>query len=130
MVNNIYHNNLSTVHLCFQMFLVVTTLVSQAFENNVETLLLLLPHPHYCYDYPIIKRENLRRRRSLNKHAPRWTLWYKWKLALVVYRTAVNIWPSPNDCQLASGTADIRVWKQTVRNYTVVPEKLCCNKTE
>lgn len=39
-------------------------------------------------------------------------------LALVVYRTAVNIWPSPIDCQLATGTADIHVSKQTAKKQT------------
>lgn len=48
-----------------------------------------------------------------SKHAARRQ--YKWNLAHVVYRTAVNIWPSPSDCQLARGTADIHVSNQTAK---------------
>lgn len=54
--------------------------------------------------------------KATNKHAARGP--YSWNLALVVYRTAVNIWPSPSHCQLARDTADIYVSKQTAKKQT------------
>lgn len=48
---------------------------------------------------------------------------WNWSPAHVVYRTAVNIWPSPTGCQLARGTADIHGSKWTARKATSAPSE-------